>query len=190
MADAPSETTSETTDEATAGEAGGLGAAAAREKARYAGGEERPLGSYAGLMGAYGAMVVVLAALVRRRGRGLPERIHLGDLALLSVATHKISRLLAKDPVTSPLRAPFTRFAGTSGDAELADEVRGTGPRKAVGELVTCPFCLAQWVATGFAFGLVLAPRATRLTAGVFTMVTGAELLHFAHAGAQQGIES
>ncbi len=186
MADAPSETTSETTDEATAGEAGGLGAAAAREKARYAGGEERPLGSYAGLMGVYGAMVVVLAALVRRRGRGLPERIHLGDLALLSVATHKISRLLAKDPVASPLRAPFTRFEGTSGPAELAEDVRGVGPRKAVGELITCPFCLGQWIATGLAFGLVLAPRATRLATSIFAGLTAADFLQFAYAAAEQ----
>ena len=166
----------------------GLLSAARREAAAYRDGEERPLGSFLAVMGAYGALVG--AAGVAARRRGLPERVAWSDLALSSVATYKVSRLLAKDPVTSPLRAPFTRFAGTSGDAELADEVRGTGPRKAIGELVTCPFCLAQWVATGFAFGLVLAPRATRMTAGVFTMVTGAELLHFAHAGAQQGIES
>ncbi len=58
------------------------------------------------------------------------RRIQLGDLALLSVATHKISRLLAKDPVTSPLRAPFTRFEGTSGPAELKEDVRGVGARR------------------------------------------------------------
>lgn len=109
-------------------------------------------------MGAYGGVVGALSAAVRLSGRRLPDRISPSDLALLSVATHKISRLIAKDPVTSPLRAPFTRFAGTSGEAELAEEVRGQGPRKAVGELVTCPFCLGQWVATAFAFGLVLAP--------------------------------
>jgi len=143
-------------------------------------------------MGAYGAMVVALAALVRRRGRrgrGLPERIHLGDLALLSVATHKISRLLAKDPVTSPLRAPFTRFAGTSGPAELKEDVRGAGPRKAVGELLTCPFCISQWVATVLAFGLVLAPRATRLAASIFTGLTAADFLQFAYAAAEQAAE-
>ena len=184
------DTSSHTEEPAAVGAAGGgLGAAAAREKARYAGGEERPLGSYAGLMAAYGTMVVALAALVRRRGRGLPERIQLGDLALLSVATHKISRLLAKDPVTSPLRAPFTRFEGTSGPAELKEDVRGVGPRKAVGELITCPFCLSQWIATLLAFGLVLAPRATRLAASIFTGLTAADFLQFAYAGAEK-IES
>src|SRR6266568_6180594 len=50
-------------------------------------------------------------------------------------------RLITKDPVTSPLRAPFTVFEGQEGQAELKEEVRGHGARKAVGELVTCPFC-------------------------------------------------
>ena len=49
--------------------------------------------------------------------------------------------------MTSPLRAPFTRFEGASGHAEVAEEVREHGGVKhAVGELLTCPFCLAQWV--------------------------------------------
>lgn len=159
---------------------------AQKEKAAYTGGEERPLGSFAAVMASYGVVVAGLSALVAARGRGLPERVGAADLALISVATHKVSRLIAKDPVTSPLRAPFTRFAGTSGEAELAEEVRGTGARKAVGELVTCPFCLAQWVATGFAFGLVLAPRATRLTATVFTVVAAADVLQFAYSGIEQ----
>lgn len=88
--------------------------------------------------------------------------------------------------MTSPLRAPFTRFKGRSGEAELAEQVRGTGPRKAVGELITCPFCVGQWVATGFVFGLVLAPRSTRLAASVFTALAGADFLQFAYAKTQQ----
>jgi hypothetical protein len=160
-------------------------AAVHAEKHAYTSGEERPLGSFLAILGAYGATVAGLSALVRASGRELPERLSWGDLALLTVATHKLSRLLAKDPVTSPLRAPFTEFAGTSGEAELAEEVRGRGPRKALGELVTCPFCLGQWVATGFAFGLVLAPRQTRLAASVFTALTGADFLQLAYARAE-----
>lgn len=162
------------------------GAAARRQKAEYEGDEDRPLGSFVALMGAYAGTVAGLAALVKRSGGQLPERVGWGDLVLTTVATHKLSRLLAKDPVTSPLRAPFTRFAGTSGEAELAEEVRGTGPRKAIGELVTCPFCLGLWVATGFAFGLVLAPRPTRLAAGVLTCVTAADVLQLAYAKTEE----
>jgi hypothetical protein len=151
----------------------------------YAAGEDRPLGSLLGIMAGYGAVTAGLFGAVRLSGRELPERLSASDLGLLTVATHKIARLAAKDPVTSPLRAPFTRFDGTSGEAELAEQVRGTGARKAIGELVTCPFCLGQWVATGLAFGLVLAPRPTRLAASVFTAITGADLLQLVYAKTQ-----
>src|SRR5437868_4148503 len=59
----------------------------------YAPGEERPLLDHAALVGVYGAAVAGLSLIVRRRRR-LPERIPASDLALLSVATHKLSRLL------------------------------------------------------------------------------------------------
>jgi hypothetical protein len=163
----------------------------ARAKARQVGdeyrqGEDRPLRSFSAVIGVYLAIVGAGAAAVRASGRELPERVGLGDVALLAVSTHKLSRLLAKDPVTSPLRAPFTRFEGTTGPAELKEEVRDDGVRKAVGELVTCPFCISQWIATGLAFGLVVAPRATRLVASVFAALAGSDLLQFAYAIVEQ----
>jgi hypothetical protein len=159
------------------------------EAAAYQGGEDRPLGSFATVIAVYSSVVALASLIVRRRG-GFRQSIGTQDLVLASVATHKVSRLLAKDPVTSPLRAPFTRFTGeTTGPAELAEEVRGTGWRKAVGELVTCPFCLAQWVATAFIFGLTLAPRFTRAIAAIFTTVAAADFLHFAYAAADQRSE-
>jgi len=161
-----------------------IGAAVAAESDAYRHGEDRPLASLLAIMAAYVAFAGGGGLAVRRRG--VPDGVGAGDLALVAVATHKLSRLLAKDPVTSPLRAPFTRFAGTSGEAELAEEVRGTGPRKAVGELVTCPFCLGQWVATGFVVGLALAPRGTRLVASMFTALTAADFLQLAYAAAEQ----
>lgn len=129
-----------------------------REETAYRQGEDRPVRPFVAIMAAYGGLVGIGTVAARRKG--LPAAVGVGDLALVSVATHKLSRLLAKDPVTSPLRAPFTTFEGTSVEAELQEEVRGSGTRKAMGELVTCPFCLGQWVATGFVFGLVFAPRA------------------------------
>jgi hypothetical protein len=112
------------------------------------------------------------------------------DVVLVAAATHKLARIIAKDAVTSPIRAPFTEFAGAAGDAELSEEVRGEGTRHAVGELLSCPFCLAQWIATGFAFGLVFAPRATRLVAATMTAVAGSDFLQLAYAWGQQKAES
>jgi hypothetical protein len=98
--------------------------------------------------------------------------------------------MIAKDPVTSPLRAPFTRFRGTSGPAELAEEVRGHGgPRHALGELLTCPFCLAQWLGTAYAAGLVFAPGFTRLAGATMTAVAGSDWLQLGYATLQQAAE-
>ncbi|MFE1291381.1 DUF1360 domain-containing protein [Streptomyces sp. NPDC058751] len=87
------------------------------------------------------------------------------DPPLLTGAPHQATRLLAKGPVTSPPRAPFARYRGTSGPAEPQENVRGSGLRHAVGELVTCPFRLGIRGATAPAAGLLTAPRATRLAA-------------------------
>ena len=55
---------------------------------------------------------------------------------LLGVATHKLSRLIATDTATSPLRAPFTRYEGGAGVNEVSETPRGEGPRRAFGELI------------------------------------------------------
>jgi len=154
----------------------------------YAPDGDRPLGAYAALMAVYGAAVTAGAVAVRRRSLPLPE-VRPFDIALVGVATHKLARRMSKDSVTSPLRAPFTRYEGVSGPAELQEGARGRGLRKAVGELVTCPFCLSQWVATGFVFGLLTAPRATRWAASVFASLALADFLQFGYAWAEQRAE-
>jgi hypothetical protein len=133
------------------------------------------------LLGGYTAAVGALGWAIRRRGK-LPERIPTSDLVLLVVATHKVSRLVAKDSVTAVLRAPFTRFEEPIGQGEVNEEVRGTGVRHAAGELLTCPFCIGQWVATGFVGMYVLAPRVTRLAASVFTILAGSDALQFGYS--------
>ena len=158
------------------------------QEREYTNGQPRPLAGDLGAMGVYLGVVSAAAAAVRASGRQLPDRIPVGDVALLTVATFRLARRIAKDPVTSPIRAPFTRFEGASGHAEVAEEVREHGGVKhAVGELVTCPFCLAQWVGTGFVFGYVSAPRATRLAALTMTMVAGSDVLQFAYDAIQSG---
>jgi hypothetical protein len=152
----------------------------------YRDGSDQPVGEFLATMGAYSALVAGMSAFVASRGKPLPARLSWSDLGLAALATHKVSRLMAKDTVTSPLRAPFMRFKGPSAPAELSEEVRGEGAKRAVGELISCPFCLDQWVATVAVFGLVVAPRVTRLAAGVFAVVAGADMLQFAYAKLQE----
>lgn len=156
--------------------------------AEYENGEERPLNSYAMTLGVYGSVVGVLTLAGRISGRKAPT-VTPWDLFVMAAATHRLSRTIAKDPVTSPLRAPFTRYKGTTGPAELQEEVRGQGASHAVGELVTCPFCLSQWVATGYAAGLVFAPRFTRLAGTTLAAIAGSDWLQLGYAQLQQKAE-
>jgi hypothetical protein len=158
----------------------------------YSAGQQRPLGGYLGLVSIYAAGTATAALLAKALKRPMPSRLSAGDLVLVGLATHKLSRMIAKDPVLSPFRAPFTRFAGQSGEAELSEEVRGRGLQHAAGELITCPFCLAQWVATGLVAGLVIAPKATRLLAGTLTakaISDTAQLLYDATQKATQSLD-
>jgi hypothetical protein len=152
----------------------------------YAHGHDRPLVGYTVVLGGYSALLGLLTGIGRATGARLPERISGQDTVLLCLATHKASRLLAKDAVASPLRAPFARYEEPAGDAELNESVRGSGVRHAVGELVTCPFCLAVWVSSGLTAGLVLAPRATRVVLTALTAIGASDALQLAYDGAKQ----
>jgi hypothetical protein len=166
-----------------------LAGLARAQKTRYSGDEERPLGGYVGPMAAYSAVVGTLAAVTRLTRHELPDDLAVKDIVLSAVATHKLSRLVTKDPVTSPLRAPFTEFQGTQAPSELSEEVRGQGAQKAIGELLTCPFCVDLWVATALMAGMVYVPRATRLAVGTLVTLAGADMLQFVYAWLQQNAE-
>ena len=158
------------------------------QEREYTQGAPRPLAADLGAMSVYAGLVAAAATAIRASGRELPTRIPIGDAVLLTIGTFRLARRIAKDPVTAPLRAPFTSFQGASGEAEVAEEVREHGGVKhAVGELLTCPFCLAQWVGTGFVLGYVAAPRATRLAALTMTMVAGSDVLQFVYDAIQSG---
>ncbi|MFS8103388.1 DUF1360 domain-containing protein [Lentzea alba] len=145
-------------------------------------GEDRPLPGYLLAIGSYAALAGVVSATGRLAGARLPERFSLADTALVSVATHKASRLLTKEAVTSPLRAPFTRYEQPAGHAELKESPRSDHPaRHAIGELLTCPFCAGVWIASGLTAGLVLAPRLTRLVSTVLTVVAASDSLNLVY---------
>jgi len=137
--------------------------------------------SYVGALGAFTSGVVGLAVLGRLSGRELPERYDVLDIALGGLATHKFTRLLSKDAVTTPLRMPFTEWKENAGSAEVNEEPRPGHPEHAIGELITCPFCLAPWVGVGYVAGLALAPRWARTWAALFTIVGASDFLQHAY---------
>ena len=149
-------------------------------------GGDLPLGSYATLIGFFHLVFALFLLVTKGSGRSLPARVGLGDILLFGAATHKLSYLVSNDAVTSVIRAPFTEFQEMQSPSNVEEQARGTGLRRSVGELLICVFCLGQWIAAFFAYGLVLAPTLTRFVASVFAVVTISDFLHQAYMAAKK----
>jgi Protein of unknown function (DUF1360) len=144
-----------------------------------------PFGSYALFAGVFNGAFGAALAAAGRSGR-LPERVEAGDVVLVGVASHKLSRVITKDKITSFLRAPFTEYQAPGGPGEVEERPRGSGARRAVGELLICPYCLGLWLSGGMHVGLIYAPRLTRTVASTFTALTIADFLQIAYKAAEE----
>ncbi len=142
------------------------------------GGDKQRLSSYATLMGVFNLIFAVVLLIAKGTGRNIPERVDTKDIALLGIATHKLSMIGSNDAVTSPLRAPFAEFQEKESPKKVEEQPRGRGLRRSVGELILCQFCLGMWVAAFFTYGLVFVPRVTRLVATILTVLTISDHLH------------
>ena len=149
-------------------------------------GEERPLGSYSLLTSVFSVTFVGALIAARRAGYALPSEYRTKDVVLTGLATHKLSRLIARDKVTGFARAPFTRFQQATGHAEVDEQPRGSGLQLAIGELLVCPYCLAQWIAGAFTIGHVAAPRLTRLLTAMWSAHAIADAAQLAYSAAEK----
>lgn len=138
----------------------------------------QPVPEYGAVLAVFATIFSVGVVAARRRAR-MPERVRADDIALGGLATYKLARVLSKDRVTSPVRAPFTRGEGED------ERPRGNGARYVIGELLVCPFCLAQWIGGAYAMGLVFAPRVTRLIAAMMSVVALSDFLQLAYKSAE-----
>ena len=110
-------------------------------------------------MGAFAAALGAAGIAGRALGRD-PQCQTFLDFAVLSVASFKAARTLARDEVTSFIREPFVRGHAHEGGEEPVE----TGDiHQALGELVTCSRCVGTWAAAALATTQVLAPRFGRL---------------------------
>lgn len=139
--------------------------------------EARPLPQYAALTGTFAA---ALGGFLLLAGRRLPERPSLADTVRVGLASYKLGRLIAKDPVASFVRAPVTE------DPD-ATEPKREGAARALGELVTCPYCIGLWVASGLSYSLVLFPRQTRLVTTIFGAQAVADFLNAGFVRIREG---
>ena len=144
-----------------------------------------PLGSYAAATVLFNAAFAGALAAAARAGR-LPERVDAGDVVLIGVASHKLSRVVTKDKIMAFARAPFTKYQEPGGPGEVEERARGRGVRRVIGELLVCPYCLSVWTSAGLHLGLIYAPRTTRVLASTFSALTLADFLHIAYKAAER----
>jgi uncharacterized protein DUF1360 len=112
-----------------------------------------PYPAYAGILATFAGGLAGAGLVARALGRDARAQTPL-DLAVLALATYKVSRTIARDDVGSVLRDPFVED----------DEPVDTGDlRQAVGELVTCSRCVGTWAAAGLATTQIVAPGFGRL---------------------------
>lgn len=130
----------------------------------------------------YGAGAAAFLVALKAANKKLPDGIPVGDLLLLGVGTHKLSWILAKDRVTSFVRAPLTRYKGSLNSSDVKESARGHGLRLAAGELAICPYCMGQWVASAMLATYALSPSKARFIASIFTAVTISDQLHVHYA--------
>ena len=142
----------------------------------------RPLGTYAALTGTFIAGFGAVLAVAEARKR-LDREVGVTDIALIGIASHKLSRLVAKDEVAAFVRAPFVEVRVGEEEGRIEEAPTGRGTRRAVGRLLTCPSCVGQWAAAGFVAGHVWAPRTTRAVAAVFAADAVSDFLHVAYRG-------
>jgi hypothetical protein len=148
--------------------------------------DEMPTRNYAALVAIFNGLLATGLLARKCSQEPLPERFDPKDLALFALATQKLSRVITKDKVTAALRAPFTEVEGKGGAGELEEHGRGEGFRRAIGDLLTCPFCLGTWIASGFVYGFIFTPRVTRAIASIFAVSGVADFLQQAYIKAQE----
>jgi hypothetical protein len=137
-----------------------------------------PYESYAVIMGVFAGLLGAAGAIGRLQGRD-PQCQTALDFAVLSMASYKAARTLARDEVTSFVREPFVRGHAHEGEGE--EPVEG-GMHQAIGELVTCTRCIGTWAAAGLACTQILAPRFGRLLTWSFAAAGANDFLQAAFA--------
>ena len=129
--------------------------------------------SYGPVLAVYLAFVGAVALTVRAVTGGRPPQPSAGDLVMIGAAVFKVSRIVTEEKVLQPVREPFVSEETTTPQpvAENTRPRRTAGVRRAIGELLTCPFCLSVWIATAFTGLFAMAPRVARLVSGGLTTV-------------------
>lgn len=115
--------------------------------------------------------VLVVLALLGRRNPGGARRADSTELPAMALATFGLARIVVHEKVTSWARRPFVE------EQAPGRPPRGSGPRAALGELLTCTRCTGVWTAAFILGTRVAWPSAGRMLIGTFAAAGTNDLL-------------
>lgn len=133
------------------------------------------------MLGIYAALTATSVYVLRNR-RDRVSPLGAVELVSLGLATQHLTRLVSKDAITAPLRAPFTEYESPAGEGEVNERVTATGFMHAVGELLACPFCLGQWAATALVASKVAAPTLATVAVSTLAVAQVSDYLQLLYA--------
>ncbi len=119
--------------------------------------------------------------------RRKPEQIDLKDWGLLTLATFRMSRMVAYDKVMQTYRSPVVETVPHDSGAGETTQAKPetTGIKRALGELISCPICNGTWISAGLVYGLCLKPNYTRTLINVMSVMGAVEILQGAFEAIQ-----
>jgi hypothetical protein len=104
------------------------------------------------------ALVVMGVIILDTESRLAFEELTLIDFALITLATWRLIRLFVYDAITKFIREQF--FDTVEGPRGYVLEKPRAGPRRALNELMMCPWCIGVWMAATVTFFYLLTPLA------------------------------
>lgn len=140
----------------------------------YGSEKDTPLGAYVLFVAIYNLLLFGLI----RKASPKDAKLDLKELGLIALSTQKLSRVITRDAVTAPFRAPFARYQESLGYGEIRDEPVGKGLRLAIGEMITCNYCADMWVGLGLMAALKKFPNPTWAFMSLMSTCTVADFLH------------
>lgn len=123
------------------------------------------------------ALFLAIFAIFALTQRVEDFHISVFDFVLLGLATFRLGRLVAYDPVFEPLREPFTVTAQDPTGAGETVEPKGVGFQYAFGQLISCPICSGTWIAAGLIYGLYFFPGPAHIFLWIAAAIGMAQLI-------------
>lgn len=131
--------------------------------------------TYVALTGLFMTLLAVFNLHSRRKS---DTSVKPFDYFLLGLSVFRMGRMVSYDTVMEPYRAPFTHTIPDSSGAGDTVEAKGTGWRRAIGELISCPICSGTWIAAVLVYGLQVAAGPTRILMAIMSVIGLGEVLN------------